>query len=98
MVARSIDPDTAPIGPPVLLPASIIRQVLFDATELTPVWARPRPGPESVAAPAEAAALAAPKRTRRSSTGGATKASKPVKPKATPRRTRASDRPANESG
>jgi hypothetical protein len=52
-----IDPDEAPVGPPVLLPASIVRQVLIDATEITPVWARPRPPAPVViqdAAPADA--------------------------------------------
>jgi hypothetical protein len=37
-----IDIDDAPVGPPVLLPAMIYRQPLIDATEVTPVWARPR--------------------------------------------------------
>src|SRR6266550_4622 len=33
-------------GPPrILLPAAIFRQVLFDPFEVTPIWARPRPGP-----------------------------------------------------
>ena len=44
--AAPIDPeadvDDAPVGPPVLLPAMIYRQVLVDQTEVTPVWARPR--------------------------------------------------------
>jgi hypothetical protein len=36
----------APLGPPpVLLPATIIRQVLFEAAELVPEWARPRAAP-----------------------------------------------------
>src|SRR5689334_17259922 len=39
----SIDPDEAPVGPPVLLPATIHRMILVHATELTPAWARPRP-------------------------------------------------------
>ena len=38
-----IDDDDAPVGPPVLLPAMIHRMILVDRTELTPVWARPRP-------------------------------------------------------
>ena len=37
-----VDPDSAPLGPPILLPATIFRQMLVDGTELTPVWARPR--------------------------------------------------------
>jgi hypothetical protein len=49
-----IDDDDAPVGPPVLLPAMIHRMILVDRTELTPVWARPRP-PQ----PAATAGLAA---------------------------------------
>ena len=38
----------APLGPPpVLLPATIISQVLFDAAELVPEWARHRPAPST---------------------------------------------------
>jgi hypothetical protein len=37
-----IDLELAPVGPPVLLPSAIFRQVLFEATELVPVWAMPR--------------------------------------------------------
>jgi hypothetical protein len=92
MVAASADPDVASVGPPVLLPASIVRQVLFDATELTPVWARPRPDPESVAVPAGPTAR---KRTRRASTGGAAKAGRT---EATPRGARRSDRSPNGEG
>jgi hypothetical protein len=99
MVAASLDPDRAPVGPPVLLPASIVRQVLFDATELTPVWARPRPGPEPVAIPAEPVVVhaepAARKRPRRASTGGAAKAGRT---EATPRRNRRSDRSPDTDG
>ena len=40
---RGFDEDDAPVGPPVLLPAMIHRMILVDATELTPVWAKPRP-------------------------------------------------------
>ena len=36
--------DAAAMEPaPVLLPAAIFRQVLFDPSEFTPVWLRPRP-------------------------------------------------------
>jgi hypothetical protein len=51
----------APLGPPpVLLPATIISQVLFDAAELVPEWARHRPAPSTpraatVETPVEAA-------------------------------------------
>ncbi len=48
-----LDPDSAPLGPPILLPATIFRQVLVDGTELTPVWARPR---AAAASPARSAA------------------------------------------
>jgi hypothetical protein len=101
MVAATLDPDKAPVGPPVLLPASIVRQVLFDATELTPVWARPRSDPEPVAVHAEAvvptepAAPKPPKRARRAPAGGAAKAGAP---KATPRRSRRSDRSPSTDG
>ena len=95
------DPDVAPVGPPVLLPATIVRQLLFDATELTPIWARPRPDPEPVAVAAAAAEpVAAPaepaarKRTRRASPAGAAKASRTD---ATPRPTRRSARSTNGS-
>jgi hypothetical protein len=84
MPARSVDPDVAPVGPPVLLPATIVSQVLFDATEITPVWARPRPGPVSVAVPAQPSIPVEPaprKRTRRASTSGA---AKPRRTQATP--------------
>jgi hypothetical protein len=99
MAAASVDPDRAPVGPPVLLPASIVSQVLFDATELTPVWARPRPDPEFVAVAAEPVAVteepATPKRARRAPVGGAAKAGRTD---ATPRRTRRSDRSPNADG
>jgi hypothetical protein len=40
-----------PLGPlPVLEPAAIFRQVLWDPAEVAPVWVRPQPEPESVAA------------------------------------------------
>ena len=41
-VRLAIDLDLAPVGPPVLLPSAIFRQVLFEATELVPTWAMPR--------------------------------------------------------
>jgi hypothetical protein len=42
-----IDLDLAPLGPPVLLPSAIVRQVLLDATELVPAWAMPRAEPKA---------------------------------------------------
>jgi hypothetical protein len=41
-VRPPIDLELAPVGPPVLLPSAIFRQVLFEATELVPAWALPR--------------------------------------------------------
>lgn len=84
MATAPADPDRAPVGPPALLPALIIRQVLVEATEVTPVWARPRPSPETLAVPPKSAPR---KRTRRTPTGDVAKASQ--KP-ATPRRSRSS--------
>jgi hypothetical protein len=49
----AVDPsarDDAPLELPVLMPAVIFRQLIFDGTEVTPVWARPRPVPEPEAA------------------------------------------------
>lgn len=38
--------EAATLGPPpVLQPAAIFRQVLFDPAEIMPAWARPRPAP-----------------------------------------------------
>jgi len=38
--------ESAALDPsPMLEPAAIFRQLLFDGGELTPVWARPRPAP-----------------------------------------------------
>ena len=51
---RRIDDDDAPVGPPVLLPAMIHRMILVDRSELTPVWARPRP-PQPAATAGQAA-------------------------------------------
>ncbi|HET7472620.1 MAG TPA: hypothetical protein VFJ71_05815 [Candidatus Limnocylindrales bacterium] len=39
---RQPDADSAAVGPPALLPSMIYREILFDASEMTPVWARPR--------------------------------------------------------
>lgn len=58
LAGPSIDPDKAPVGPPVLLPATIYRQVLLDSTEITPAWLRSRPGPEREPARAETSAAA----------------------------------------
>jgi hypothetical protein len=73
-VLAPIDLDLAPLGPPMLVPRAIFRQVLFDATELVPSWAMPRAEPGPVTPPTE------PKATKRPSRPKATKtsAAKPV--------------------
>ena len=83
--------DDREVGLPILRPAAIIRQVLFEATEFTPAWALPRPTTTAaVAATLSLSAEPAPpvkparRRTSATSTGGA-----PKKP-ATSRRTKAS--------
>jgi hypothetical protein len=61
-VAADDDPaaeDGTELGPPpVLRPAAIFRQLLYDPAELTPVWARPRAvaAPEPPTAPTPATA------------------------------------------
>jgi hypothetical protein len=43
--------EAADLGPPpILQPAAIFRQLLFDPAESSPVWARPRPAPAPVSA------------------------------------------------
>ncbi|HEV8544756.1 MAG TPA: hypothetical protein VGQ64_00555 [Candidatus Limnocylindrales bacterium] len=83
--------ESAPVGPPILVPAAIFRQLLFDAAELTPAWARPRPAPvpdpEGSSGPivdkpvvAKVAPTDAPKptkRTRRPKPNGSSGASRP---------------------
>jgi hypothetical protein len=44
--------DDAAIGPPLLLPAMIFRQVLFDPTEVVPAWLKARSAPAPTPAPA----------------------------------------------
>jgi hypothetical protein len=74
--------EDAPVGPPVLLPAMIYRQVLVDQTEVTPIWARPRPPVEPVPAVEmdEPSSKAAQARRRKSSAS-----SREPKPPAAPR-------------
>ena len=85
-VRPPIDPDLAPIGPPVLLPAAIVSQELFDATELVPAWAKPRPEAVPATTPNEPKATKRPRRPKST----ATPAAKPTS--ATPRtRTRKRD-------
>ena len=50
--AGAIADDDVPLGPPpVLRPAAIFRQLLFDPAEIAPVWARPRPAFAPASAP-----------------------------------------------
>lgn len=106
VATATVDDDTAAVGPPMLLPAMIYREVLFDASEVTPVWARPRP-PAQPAPPAPAASSDTtprggppdgppesqkpPRRTRRSAAAADPPATPNARP-AKPRRTR-KDRP-----
>jgi hypothetical protein len=77
-VGPTIDLDLAPVGPPVLLPSAIFRQVLFEATELVPTWAKPRAEP--VPEPNEPKATKGPPRPKATKTSAA----KPATP--TPRK------------
>ena len=70
-VRAPIDPELAPVGPPVLLPAAIVRQVLFDATELVPVWAMPRPEASLATTPNEPKATKRPRRPKATGTSAA---------------------------
>jgi hypothetical protein len=95
LAGATIDPDAAPIGPPVLLPATIFRQVLLDSTEITPAWLRSRPGPNREPARPEAsaaddrvneAAAAADKPPTSKTTRRSKAAAKPAEPKPAARR------------
>jgi hypothetical protein len=80
-VRPPIDLELAPVGPPVLLPSAIFRQVLFEATELVPAWAMPRAVAEKPATPpTEPKATKRPPRPKATKTSGAKPAS------ATPRK------------
>ena len=68
-VRSPIDLELAPVGPPVLLPSAIFRQVLFEATELVPAWAKPQ------AVLGQATPLSLPKATKRPRQPKATRAS-----------------------
>jgi hypothetical protein len=63
-VGQPVDLDLKPVGPPVLLPSAIFRQVLFDATELVPTWAMPRAEPGQATPPSEAKATKRPRRPK----------------------------------
>src|SRR5215212_879337 len=87
MPAPRIDADTAPVGPPVLIPAAITRRVLIEATEVVPIWAQPRPAAEALAASAVPAPVGPSGRSRTHRVPAATKptnattASRPKVPK-----------------
>ena len=82
--------------PPILRPAAIFRQVLFDPADLVPVWARPRAAAWTLTsslsgAPVDAAAVTTPdlpgepkpaKRARRSATTTSSSAVRPRSKKA----------------
>ena len=85
-VRAPVDPDLVPLGPPVLLPSAIIRQVLFDAAELVPSWAMPRAEPEQATPPTEPKATKRPRRPKATQTSAAKPAT--TKPRS---RTRKSD-------
>ena len=99
------DLDPEELGPPpVLRPAAIFQQPLYDPNEITPAWLRRRPAPDPaptvtpdpsaghVASPAIAVATDRPKpakRTRRSTDAATAKAASTPRP-ARPRTRRAS--------
>ena len=68
---RPIDPDLAPIGPPILLPAVIVRQVMVDATEIVPAWAMPRAEAVKATAPVEPTTTKRPRRPKATGTSAA---------------------------
>ena len=70
-VRAPVDPDLAPVGPPVLLPAAIVRQVLFDATELVPAWAMPRAEAGQATTPNKPKATKRPRRPKAIETSAA---------------------------
>jgi hypothetical protein len=70
-VRAPIDPDLAPVGPPALLPSTIVRQVLIDATQLVPAWAMPRAEAEQATTPTEPKATKRPRRPKATETSAA---------------------------
>ena len=70
-VRAPIDPDLAPLGPPVLLPRAIIRQVLFDGLQLVPIWAMPRAESAPATTPNETKATKRPRRPKATETSAA---------------------------
>ena len=70
-VRAPIDPDLAPVGPPVLLPNTIVRQVLIDATQLVPAWAMPRAEAAPATTSTETKATKRPRRPKATETAAA---------------------------
>jgi hypothetical protein len=86
-VRAPIDPDLAPLGPPVLLPRAIIRQVLFDGLQLVPTWAMPRAESAPATTPNEPKATKRPRRLKTTEPSAA----KPATAKPRSRTRRSSD-------
>ena len=68
IVRAPVDPDLAPLGPPVLLPRAIVRQLVFDATELVPAWAMRRPEIPQAVMPDKPTATKRPRRPKSTET------------------------------
>jgi hypothetical protein len=102
----AVTPDDAPLGPPPMLrPAAIFRQLLFDPAEITPVWARPRPAFAPPSAPevttstgplVDRPAARSPRATGKVKAASAASGAEPKSPKPT-RRPKASGAPATSS-
>jgi hypothetical protein len=92
-VRAPIDPDLAPVGPPALLPSTIVRQVLIDATELVPAWAMPRAEAGQVTTLNEPKATKRPRRPKATETSAAKPATaKPAPAKLAPAKPRSRTR------
>ena len=88
-----IDLDLAPLGPPVLLPSAIFRQVLFDATDFVPTWAMPRAEPVQETPPNEPKSTKRPRRPKATETSTA----KPATSTARRRTRKSNDNPQARS-
>jgi hypothetical protein len=92
-VRAPIDPDLAPVGPPVLLPSTIVRQVVFDGTELVPIWAMPPAEPGQASTPNEPKVTKRPRRPKATETSAAKpRTSKPAIAKPAPAKPRSRTR------
>jgi hypothetical protein len=88
----------APLGPPpVLLPATIISQVLFDAAELVPEWARHRPAPSMPPAATIEEIVEAADEPMEEMIQAPDPAPEAAKPKSRPRRTKTGGAPARRT-